>query len=108
MIKNLKKLRERHGLSQQALAAIINVSQQSVNIFFFFNVEPDIATLVSIANYFNTSVDYLIDNTDIDHIFQNVEPFELNSDESDLIEEYRKLNNEQKEIIKNVILNFNK
>lgn len=60
MIKNLKKLRNEHGLSQQQLADSIGVSQQSINKYENHNIEPDIATLMAIASLFNTTIDYLV------------------------------------------------
>lgn len=51
MLKNLKKLRLRKGLSQQRFADIIGVSQQSVNKYENHSIEPDIDTLISLANF---------------------------------------------------------
>lgn len=59
MVKNLKKLRAEYGISQQQLADVIGVSQQSINKFENHNVEPDIETLGAMADYFNVSIDYL-------------------------------------------------
>ncbi len=106
MIKNLRKLRTDKGISQQALAEIIGISQQSVNKYENHNIEPDITTLILLAKYFNTSVDYLIGNTEINHIIENLEPYELNDDESTLINNFRKLNETEKESIKTVITNY--
>lgn len=60
MVENLKKLRNEHGISQQQLADIVGVSQQSINKYENHNVEPDITTLKVIARYFNTTIDYLV------------------------------------------------
>lgn len=65
MLANLKKLRTEHCITQQTLANAIGVSQQSINKYENHNIEPDIATLIQIANFFNTSVDYVIGNTEI-------------------------------------------
>lgn len=65
MLKNLKKLRAEAGISQARLAEAIGVSQQAINKYENHNIEPDIETLVQIADYFNTSVDYLVSHTDI-------------------------------------------
>ena len=51
MIKNLKELRIQKGISQQKLADVIGISQQSINKYENHNIEPDIATLILIANY---------------------------------------------------------
>ena len=40
MVKNLKYLRTRYGISQQQLAEIAGVSQQSVNKYENHNIEP--------------------------------------------------------------------
>ncbi|MBQ8928570.1 MAG: helix-turn-helix transcriptional regulator [Oscillospiraceae bacterium] len=63
MVKNLRSLRSRHHISQQALASRIGVSQQSVNKYENHKVEPDIRTLILLADFFGTSVDYLIGHT---------------------------------------------
>lgn len=107
MVKNLKYLRNKRNISQQQLADVIGVSQQSINKYENHNVEPDIDTLIKIAEFFNTSVDFLIGHTDIDHIIENVTNYDLNCAELQLIECYRKLNRKQKESIKMIIENFN-
>ena len=103
MVKNLKYLRMKKNISQQKLAEMIGVSQQSINKYENHNIEPDIATLILLADYFNTSVDYLIGNTDINHKIQILEPYDLNSDETTLIDNYRKLTTTEKDSIKNII-----
>ena len=60
MIKNLKALRKEYNISQQQLANIIGVSQQSINKYENHNVEPDIETLKAIATFFNTYIDFLV------------------------------------------------
>lgn len=60
MVKNLKKLRNEQGISQRELADIIMVSQQSINKYENHNIEPDIDTLIKIADYFDVSIDYLV------------------------------------------------
>lgn len=106
MIENLKKLRNKKGISQQKLADTIEVSQQSVNKYENHKIEPDIQTLIKIADYFETSVDYLIGHSDIDCIIESVSPYDLNTDEVSIINNYRKLSKKQKEIIKLVIESY--
>ena len=105
MVKNLKALRSRANISQQQLADNIGVSQQSVNKYENHSVEPDIATLVSIANYFSTSVDYLVGNTDVERKIEKIEKYDLNEDEKQVIDGYRGLNPKEKEIIRLIIEN---
>ena len=62
-MKNLKALRLSKKLSQQQLALRLDLSQQTIYKYEHGITEPDIATLIKLADYFNTSVDYLIGNT---------------------------------------------
>ena len=103
MIKNLKLLRNKYGISQQKLADVIGVSQQSINKYENHDVEPDIYTMIRLAKFFNTSVDYLIGNTDVDCIIEKREKNELNFDEVEVITKYRKLNQKQKESVRLIL-----
>lgn len=106
MVENLKKLRAKKGISQQQLADVIGISQQSINKYENHNIEPDINTLISLADFFQTSVDYLIGHTEIDHVIEPVKQYDLNREESKLVDDYRKLSSEEKESILRVIANY--
>lgn len=103
MIKNLKALRVELCISQQQLANVIGVSQQSINKYENHNVGPDISTLITLADYFSTSADYIIGNTDIRRKIEHVRPFDLNAEETDIIEKHKKANSREKKIIKFVL-----
>ena len=103
MLENLKKLREEAGISQKQLAEFIGVSQQSINKYENHNIEPDIDTMIRIADFFNTSVDYLIGHTDLRRKIEPTLAYELNTDECFVIEGYRKLSRKQKDCICTVI-----
>ncbi len=98
-MKNLKKLREQHNLSQQKLADILLVSQQSIYKYENGITSPDIETLIRMADYFNTSIDYLVEHTDISHKIEHVEENMLNNDETSLIKKYRTISPSQKKLI---------
>ena len=103
MLHNLKLLRHEHGISQQRLADAIHVSQPSINKYENHNIEPDIGTLIRIAEYFDTSVDYLIGNTAVRRKIENVTPYELSEEESCLVDDFRKLSKQQKRCIRTII-----
>lgn len=65
--KRLKEQRAIKGLSQRALAEILNVSQQTIGSWETGRTEPDQQTLKKIANFFNVSVDYLLEQEDINN-----------------------------------------
>lgn len=63
-MKNLKKLRQERNMSQQELGEHFCLSQQSIHKYEKGRAEPDIETLIAFAEFFHTSVDYLIGRTD--------------------------------------------
>lgn len=90
-MKNLRLLRNQKNLSQQKLADILHVSQQSVYKYENGVTSPDFQTLMRMADFFDTSIDYLIGYTDISHKIEPVTEYKLNPDEEDLIRKYRSL-----------------
>ena len=103
MLKNLRKLRNEAHISQKSLAEAIGVSQQSINKYENHNIEPDLRTLVIIADFFNTSVDYLIGNTDIRHKIEPINEWDLNAEEEKLVSSYRLLSKKKRHSVRLVI-----
>ena len=60
----LKKLRKMRKISQLKLAMDLNMNQNSISRYESGEREADYATLVRLADYFNVSVDYLLERTD--------------------------------------------
>jgi len=79
-------------MSQQKLADRFGLAQSQIHAYESSAYEPDISTLKRFAEFFETSVDYIIDNTEIQRKIEAVEKHDLNSEEASLIEKYRKLN----------------
>jgi transcriptional regulator with XRE-family HTH domain len=90
-MENLKNLRENAGLSQEKLANQLGVAQQSIHSYERGIYEPDIATLKQLAAFFNTSVDYLIGNTDIPYRIVKTDKYDLNDEEAEILRKYRSL-----------------
>lgn len=106
MLKNLRVLRESANLSQTQLGDIIGMSQQSINRYENHDTEPDIKTLSLLADYFETSIDYLVGHTDIRRKIEPVQPYDLNEREAALIEGFRQLTNTQRQGVELVIKGF--
>ena len=94
MVKNLKKLRNARKISQQYLAAQIGISQQSVNKYENHDIEPDIDTLIAMANYFQVSIDYLVGRYD---------EKDKSAIEEMHLQEYRSLSEQQRDCVDNMI-----
>ena len=60
----LKELRDHKGLSQKDFAAIIGVPANTYNQWEKEKRSPDYESLLSIADYYQVSVDYLLGRTD--------------------------------------------
>ena len=60
----LKQLRTARGITQQRLAIDLNMNQNSISRYENGQREADYKTLIALADYFNVSVDYLLERTD--------------------------------------------
>lgn len=89
----LRELRKISKKTQSELAEYLNVSRQCYNNYELNNREPNHETLILLADYFNVSVDYLLER---DNASLNAS---LDETEFKLFKELKNLNNEQKEDI---------
>lgn len=106
MVKNLKALRLERGVSQQQLADAIFVTQPSIHKYETQNIEPEIAILIRMADYFGTSIDYLVGRTDIPASDGSVHPLFLTEEESSLLACYRSLRLDEKACIRQTANTF--
>ena len=60
----LNELREKRKISQIKLAMQLNMNQNSISRYETGAHEADYKTLIALADYFNVSVDYLLERTD--------------------------------------------
>lgn len=60
----LKELRKKRGISQLKLAMDLSMNQNSISRYESGAREADYATLIKFADYFNVSINYLLERTD--------------------------------------------
>ncbi len=60
----LKELREKNHISQLKLALDLSMNQNTISRYETGAHEADYATLIKIADYFDVSIDYLLERTD--------------------------------------------
>ena len=60
----LRQLRKERGISQLKLAMDLSMNQNSISRYEIGTHEADYATLIKLANYFDVSIDYLLEQTD--------------------------------------------
>lgn len=96
-MKRIKTLREARGISQQRLAAELDVTQAMISKYELDISEPDICTIRRLSEFFGVSSDYLLEITD-DKI--NVSSFGLTEAEKDVLFQFKRLDGIQKEKLK--------
>ena len=89
-MKNLKFLRSEKGVSQQKVASVIGYNQQSIHGYENGDHEPDIKTMILLADYFDTSIDFLVGRTEIRKKIEPVDKYALNNEEAKLMDKFRK------------------
>lgn len=60
----LKELRKNKRISQLKLAMDLNMNQNTISRYENGEREPGIKEIISIAEYFNVSIDYLLEQTE--------------------------------------------
>ena len=60
----LKELRKEKNISQLNLALDLSMNQNTISRYETGEREADYKTLIKIADYFNVSIDYLLERTD--------------------------------------------
>lgn len=64
IVKRIRSLRESAGLSQAKIAAMIGITQTSVNRYENGQADPPLETLLWYADFFDVSLDYVFGRTD--------------------------------------------
>lgn len=95
-MNRIKELRRKRKITQIRLSTEIEVSQETISAYENGKAEPRLDNLVKIANFLNTSTDYLLGRTDDDSplidLANNIVDKQLN----ELINNYARLNNLQR------------
>ena len=61
--KNLREIREDRDIKQKDIAKILNVSQNTYSQYETGIIPLTAETLIKLADYYNVSIDYLLDRT---------------------------------------------
>ena len=64
LIQEVTKLRKEKNISQLKLALDLSMNQNTISRYETGEREADYKTLIKIADYFNVSIDYLLERTD--------------------------------------------
>ncbi|MBQ2676870.1 MAG: helix-turn-helix transcriptional regulator [Clostridia bacterium] len=64
MLHRIRDLREDKDLSQKFIAQMLNIHQTTYSDYELGNLNVPISILSKLADFYNTSIDYLADRTD--------------------------------------------
>lgn len=62
--RRLRDLREDHDLSQSDIAEVLSMKQQQYSNYESGRREIPVHHLITLANYYNVTIDYLVGRTD--------------------------------------------
>ena len=65
MMEHLRALREDKDLKQKDMAELLNIHQTTYSDYELGRLNVPVSTLKQLATFFNTSVDYILDMTDV-------------------------------------------
>lgn len=103
MIANLIVLRRMAGVSQQALAEVLGVTQQSINQYENHAIEPDISILCDMADFFHVSIDFLVGREYSDEDKTHIVTAHISQQEHSLLEKYRALKPSEQKCVDTVV-----
>ena len=100
--ETLKELLEQHHITQKQLAKELHISPSALGNYVQNTREPDYKTLIKIADYFQVTIDFLLNHS---------QPNKLTHNEELLLNIFRTLPTEQQELYieqGKLFINFNK
>lgn len=87
----LKELREKNNISQRQIANDLDIKYTTYNGYERNMSEPDIKTLIKLADYFHTTIDHLVGH-EVPYL---INKSTFSSKQLELIESAQNLSNEQ-------------
>lgn len=96
-MERIKELRKSKNLNQVGLSLKLNVSQRMISSYEKGDSQPSIDTLKAMSKIFDTSVDYIIENTDIKTPIDRFAMDNLTPNEVKLLDIFKKLNRNQQQ-----------
>ena len=65
MYQHIRDIREDHDLSQKQMAELLNIGQTTYSDYELGKINIPLNTLKKLALFFDTSIDYLLELTDV-------------------------------------------
>lgn len=95
-MKNLRMIRKKRNITQLRLSLEMGVAQETISGYELGKTTPSVETLCKMADFFNTSVDYLLERTDVQTPLSQLTIKGLSAEELEIIALYKKMSREQR------------
>ncbi len=90
---NFKNIRIKRDLKQIKVAMDLETTQETISSYETGRVFPSSDMLIKLANYYNTSIDYLLCRTKYDMPINTIKPNNINDDDFILLNKIKSLSN---------------
>ena len=107
MENNLKQIRNNEKLLQTKVAMDLNITQEAISSYETGRVFPSSDMLIKLANYYNTSIDYLLCRTKYDMPIDDVKPNNISDNDFILLNKINKLSATNKAKVESYIDGLN-
>ena len=95
-MNRIKELRKKRNITQIRLSIATEVSQETISAYENGRAEPKMDKLVRIADFLNTTTDYLLERTDNDAPLKEITNNIVDEQLNELINNYARLNDYQR------------
>lgn len=93
---NLQILRKKKGYKQIKVALDLNTTQETISSYETGRVFPYIDMLIKLADYYNTSIDYILCRTKYDLPINDIKPNNISDEDFMLLNKINKLSSTDK------------
>jgi len=107
MKNNLKQIRNSKDLLQTKVAMDLNITQETVSSYETGHVFPSSDMLIKLADYYNTSIDYLLCRTKFDIPINDIKPNNISDSDFILLNKINKLSPNYKSKVEGYIDGLN-
>ncbi len=107
MENNLKQIRNSKNLLQTKVAMDLNTTQETISSYETGRVFPSSDMLIRLADYYNTSIDYLLYRTKYDLPIDDIKPNNISESDFILLNKINKLSSINKAKIEGYIDGLN-
>ena len=96
MQNNLKQIRNNKNLLQNKVAMDLNITQETISSYETGRVFPSSDMLIKLADYYNTSIDYILCRTKYDMPIDSIKPNNITDEDFMLLNKMHKLSSVDK------------